>query len=193
MAKRPEMLNKRNREKVSVFTILLCVVLACVVIGNFWFNLNFSRVVVDGESMEQTLYDGDVLYLQHDRTVKRGDIVVIDVTGYPELFPPSENKNQSERFYIIKRVIALGGDSVYYHDGNVWLKQAGETEYNLLDEPYAYISRAFERDYRTDVREGEVFFLGDNRRSSKDSSRVGCLLVSDIVGVVAEWSIPNHS
>jgi len=192
MAEMPEMLVTKQKRKVSVASIILCIVIVAIAAGAFWFRFNFSRLEVDGDSMEHTLRDGDKLFLDRHREVKRGDIVVIDVTDYPDLFPPDSDLPAGNTFYIVKRVIALGGDSVEYHDGNVWLKKAGETEYTLLDEPYAYISHAFNRDYKTEVPEGEVFFLGDNRRVSLDSSRVGCLPVSDVVGVVAEWSMPKE-
>lgn len=189
MSKRPEFLYKKQDKRGNLFTLVLCVILAVVAIGGFWFRHTFIRLEVDGASMEQTLQDGDLLYLQRNRTVKRGDIIVIDVTDYAELFNEKEHKSP---FYIVKRAIALEGDSVEYRNGHVWLKKAGETEYSLLEESYQYIDRAFERSYRTDVGEGEVFFLGDNRRISLDSSRVGCLPLKNIVGVVTEWSMPNH-
>lgn len=180
---------QKREKRNNILTTVLCCILFVAAIGCFWFRITYSRVEVVGDSMEQTLFDGDKLYLRRHSDVARGDIVVIDVSDYPELFQSAES---TEPFYIIKRVIAIAGDRVKYHNGNVWLKKSGEQDYTLLNEDYAYVDRAFHRDFETEVKEDEVFFLGDNRRVSLDSSRVGCLPLQCVVGVVAEWSMPKH-
>lgn len=155
MSKRPEFLYKKQDKRGNLFTLALCVILAIVAIGGFWFRHTFIRLEVDGASMEQTLLDGDLLYLQRNCTVKRGDIIVIDVTDYSELFNEEEHKSP---FYIVKRAIALEGDSVEYRNGSVWLKKAGETEYSLLEESYRYIDRGVRTQLSDGSRRGRGLF-----------------------------------
>ena len=42
------------------------------------------------------------------------------------------------------------------------------------------------------VGEGEVYFMGDNRKHSRDSREIGTRKISDVIGVVDEWSINNR-
>lgn len=187
MAKRPEFLGERERRENRVFSIILAVgalLLVLVFAADLYITNNFLLVIVDGGSMKNTLDEGDALYIDVHDTPERGDIIVLDVTDYPE-YPHDGNGVH----YIIKRVIALGGDEVYAEDGVVYLKKAGEEEFSALEEPYA---RGETEDFLlVRVQEGEVFFLGDNRTVSLDASRNGCLFLSDVVGVVTEFSLAH--
>ena len=187
MARRPEFLNERERRESRVLSAVLtaaCILLVLVFAADLYITNNFLLVIVDGSSMENTLHDGDALYIDVHDTPERGDIIVLDVTDYPEYPHDGDGVH-----YIIKRVIALGGDEVYAEDGVVYLKKAGEEEFSALEEPYA---RGETEDFLlVRVQEGEVFFLGDNRTVSLDASRNGCLSLSDVVGVVTEFSLAH--
>lgn len=187
MAKRPEFLGERERRENRVFSIILAVgalLLVLVFAADLYITNNFLLVIVDGGSMKNTLDEGDALYIDVHDTPERGDIIVLDVTDYPEYPHDGDGVH-----YIIKRVIALGGDEVYAEDGVVYLKKAGEEEFSALEEPYA---RGETEDFLlVRVQEGEVFFLGDNRMVSLDASRNGCLFLSDVVGVVTEFSLAH--
>ena len=187
MAKRPEFLGERERRENRVFSIILAVgalLLVLVFAADLYITNNFLLVIVDGESMKNTLDEGDALYIDVHDMPERGDIVVLDVTDYPE-YPHDVNGVH----YIIKRVIALGGDEVYAEDGVVYLKKAGEEEFSALEEPYA--TGVTEDFLLVRVQEGEVFFLGDNRTVSLDSHTNGCLFLSDVVGVVTSFSLAH--
>ena len=64
MAKRPEFLGERERRESRVLSAVLtaaCILLILVFAADLYFTKNFLLVIVDGSSMENTLYDGDAL------------------------------------------------------------------------------------------------------------------------------------
>ena len=182
MLKRPRMLNEPERSKFNLVFGVLCVILLFALVVDLWFTNRYFVVEISGGSMENTLFDGDVVYADRCQNPERGDIVIIDVTQYREKMGFSGN-------YIIKRLIALEGDTVLCKNQTLYLKKKGETKYTLLEEPYT--------DFRTRdfgeivVGEGEIFFLGDHRTNSVDSRSefVGCLKMTDVVGVVPSWAL----
>ena len=188
MAKRPPMLRASSDRASRTSSVILAVVLALLAVilcADLWFSFTYRLIIVDGSSMENTLYSGDALYVEKGSLPERGDIVVIDVTDHPDLFSHSSGEER----YIIKRVIALEGDEVYSENGTVYLKRAGEEQFAALQEDYA-IGRTGDFSPVT-VGEGEMFFLGDNRSVSKDSRLVGCLPLSDLVGVAPDFALKH--
>lgn len=160
---------------------VLCLFLLAVSVFDVWFNRNYFVVTVVGDSMKNTVYDGDMLYAAR-KEAEHGDIVIINVTReeYQSLFQDATQR-------IIKRVIGLEGDEVRCENGVVFVRRAGEEHFVALEEPYA-VGRT--PDFGVvKVAEGEVFFLGDNRAVSHDSADVGCLLYSDIEGVVTDSAV----
>ena len=88
---------------------------------------------------------------------------------------------------FIKRVVAVGGDTVEVRDGVVYLND------EPVDEPFAYHGDRFgsHRDYpRTRIPPGEYFCLGDNRDNSRDSRFWGTVPRALVKGkaVVIYWS-----
>ena len=83
--------------------------------------------------MNNTLQDKDrVISTNFFYTPSRGDIVVLQADRIP---------NQVTGKYgepIIKRVIALAGDTIKFdfEEGKVYLKKAGESDFELLEEDY---------------------------------------------------------
>ena len=170
-----ESLNYKNSES-KVFSTFICVVLCIFMVFaafRVFFAVNYFCVSVIGDSMEGTIHDGDYVYAISSATPRRGDIVIID---------------RGDKV-IIKRVIALGGDTVELKEGVLYLN--GEK----VDEPYIDPARNTAsnkiNNYKLEepVPEGEMFFLGDNRDESNDSRSTGTLLISKTLGVVADWSM----
>ncbi len=147
--------------------------------------------VIPSGSMAPTLTDGNRVavyklgYRLHD--VNRGDVVVFKSPGAG-----------AEANDLIKRVVALGGETFEISDGAVRID--GEP----LDEPYLRAGEPTlpklpipgcinEADTRLcAVPEGKVLVLGDSREGSRDSRFFGPVDVDDIVGraVVKIWP-PN--
>jgi len=117
-----------------------------------------TPVIVSGSSMEETLYNGDVLILNKVSKIERYDIVVADY--------------QNEK--LIKRVIGIPGDTVRCVSGILYVNNEEDTHgYGTTDDfPL------------TTLKEGEYFLVGDNRENSLDSRIIGVIKEEDIEGIV---------
>lgn len=138
----------------------LTLVLAAAAIAGLLRLFVFEGIYVATASMEPTLPVGTYLVLDKItyrlRRPQKGEIVLIKSP-----VPPEKE--------MIKRVIAIGSDSVEIRDKKVILNGA------VLEEPYVQHTRARERLVGDnigplDVPEGRLFVLGDNRDESNDSS-----------------------
>ncbi len=151
-------------------TILIAVLLFLAV------NLVTARIRVEGNSMEPSLHDGQMVvvnrlaYRWSDPS--RGDIVVF----YFPLDP-------SRRF--IKRVIGLPGDNIEARDGLLYVNGAA------LDEPYLAAPPRYTGSWQ--VVPKTLFVLGDNRNNSDDSQNWGALPMNEVIGkaVLVYWPLPD--
>lgn len=148
------------------------------------FVLVFRAVGVDGSSMEPTLHDKDWVAVAGTVTkFERGDIVII-------------NQPWERNVPIVKRVIAVGGDTI-----NINFEQR-EVYVNgiKLDEPYILEPTwlSYDVDFPLTVDEGKIFVMGDNRNDSIDSrsSRIGLIDERYVLGKaiariypIDEWNI----
>lgn len=126
-------------------------------------NFCFDVVTVSGNSMYDTLQDGELLLvqMQYD-SIERGDIVVAKV-GH---------------FKVIKRVVGLPKDTIQIIDGNVFINDM------QLDEEYCEITEDAGVAIEPFVlSENEYFLMGDNRGGSEDSRVYGGVNVENIRGV----------
>jgi signal peptidase I len=152
-------------------TVLPAIVIAVLI------NLFLAQATrVYGSSMEPSLHTDQRLvvekltYRLHDP--RRGDVVVLRV---PERGPE----------LLIKRVIALPGETIEIRDGNVYIDGTALPEPYLSQQTYGQFGPL-------QVPAGEVFVLGDNRGASNDSRIFGPVPESRIVGRawVSYW--PPH-
>ena len=135
--------------------------------------------MVDGPSMNPTLQNTERLvvnkFIYHFKSPERGDIIVFDY--------PSDRSRQ-----FIKRVIAVGGDTIEIIDGMVFVND------KLIKEPY--ISEPPIRDYpKATIPQGTYFVMGDNRNNSEDSrfADVGFVPLDYIKGqAIAVYSPFSH-
>ena len=106
-----------------------------------------------GPSMMNTLQDQERLLVNklvyYTRQPKRGEIIVFKY--------PSDTRRD-----FIKRVIAVGGDTIEIRDGKTYVNG------QALDE--SYIREPFHTNLpKTTVPAGHIFVMGDNRNNSEDS------------------------
>ena len=121
-----------------------------------------TPVRVDGDSMKQTLKNGDILLLYKLGKVKRNDIIVLH-----------EEKDNEK---IIKRVIGMPGDTVVIKNGEIYIND------KVIEDSYAYGKTS---DYnKITLESDEYFILGDNRLISKDSRYFGPIKESEIKGKI---------
>ena len=129
----------------------------------------FSPVNIADESMLPTLEKGDTIFYdrlyKHFRAFERGDMVVFrDTHGN----------------LLIKRVVALGGETVEAKDGVLII----DGQYGL--DEHRYTPTAPLDIPKTKVPEGRVFVLSDDRNYGEDSRNrtIGCLETESILGIV---------
>ncbi len=175
---------EERRKKHPVANILFDitgVILLCLLAVSVLFTFGGRLVTVEGESMMPTLKDGDRLFaVEPAYTAQAGDIVII-----------SREFTQEEP--IIKRVIAVGGDTVKI-DFTAKLIYVNDA---LLQDfgDFAPISTPGNVNYPLTVPEGCIFVLGDNRNDSKDSrnSEIGCVPVERVIGRAVARVYPMDS
>ncbi|MBR6737531.1 MAG: signal peptidase I [Clostridia bacterium] len=161
--------NKQNPRETIFFIITLCVFIVIFLLTNVF----FSVVMVSGDSMLDTLYDGNVLVVSRLVEPNYGDVIVFE----------------GDNGKIIKRVIAKEGDSIYSDGTNVYLKKQGESEFTMLEE--TYVKSATLAFNEVTVPENGYFVLGDNRAISNDSRYFGAVDKESVLGVVKQSVIDN--
>lgn len=150
---------------------ILITVLAVVVVRVFILDLIF----VDGASMNDTLETRDLMVVTKIERLftgpVRGEVVVCK---YPE-----------QTGLFVKRIVAIGGDSVMIRSGTTYVNN------EEVDEPY--VTHPSNDNFGPfEVPEGHIMVMGDNRINSLDSrsSNVGPLPVSSIVGYARAVLLP---
>lgn len=129
---------------LGVIMGILSVLAIGFLIFSIWLNSSYFVVTVDGGSMNDTLHSEDRLYASYSAKAKRGDIVIIDATEHPAF----KTSDGSERL-LIKRLIAVEGDSIKCEDGIVYLKKAGEQTYQKLEEPSSIRRREISKRFQS--------------------------------------------
>ena len=178
--------------------IVIAIVVA-LVLRNFVLTL----ALVDGASMENTLSDGDRLYVNKlFYTPEKGDVVIIDTDKHPQ--GP-----------LVKRVIATEGDTIYINpvSGMVYLNDEpleedyikGRTVLPMRRDSSGiargyvgelaeiYADPSYSRKNPIVVGEGEIFAMGDNRENSSDSRNLGLFKEEEVMGhaVFRFWPLDN--
>lgn len=139
----------------------------------------FTPVIVKGDSMDPTLHDGERVIALKQTEIERFDIITF-------IAPDDTGRN------YIKRVIGLPGDQVVYQNDILYINGTA------YDEPYLEAYKATLDDgfpltddfdmslfNETEVPEGKLLVLGDNRRISKDSRQLGLIDETAVLGDVA--------
>jgi signal peptidase I len=155
--------------------VLQFVVLSVLALGSYLFISHFvlQSVKVVGESMIPTLHDADYYFLNrvvcYFHAPKREDIVVI--------------KDPSDGVYVVKRIVAMPGESVYFKNGAVYVNGKKISEPYLLPGT-ATFTNAKSNEELVLCGKDQYFVLGDNRNNSYDSRIYGPVRRQNILGVV---------
>lgn len=168
---RNEYKKRYKRTLGSTASVLIVVAAIAVLIS----SLLLPVIQVSGNSMEPTLYDGDILVLVKNNSYKRGDLICLSW----------QNRK------LLKRIIGLPGDAVSIDaDGNVYVNNV------LLPEDYVTGKSlgTCDVEFPYYVPDGKYFVLGDHRTTSIDSrsSTIGCVSKEQIIGHILfkAWPLP---
>ncbi len=157
-------------KKSEIRELLLFIAIAIVIVVPIRVFIA-QPFIVKGHSMYPTFNDRDYLIVNelslHLGNPSRGEVVIFK---HPN--PPHQ--------YLIKRVIALPGETISIKHGKVTITNAENPKGYLLDEPY--IREPFDTSITVTLGENEYFVMGDNRNQSSDSRVWGVLPRKNIIG-----------
>ena len=151
---------RRSSARSTMYTLLIVAAFAVILT-----ILILPVLTIEGVSMEETLFDGDIVVALNNHRYKTGDVI-----GF-----------YYNNEVLIKRVIATETDWVDIdQDGTVYVNNV------RLEEPYL-TEKAFGEcniNLPYQVPEGCCFVLGDHRATSIDSRNrsVGCIPNDKVVG-----------
>ena len=156
----------RNKRTAITVTLVIAILIVVAVIVRCVF---FELLVVNGYSMTPTIRQRDRIMVSKrvylHKEPERGDIIAF---------------NSGDGRIFVKRVVGLPGDrievraGVLYRDGK-----------EVLNEPYVEFRPGSlgRRSYRSsDVKDGYLFVMGDNRPLSVDSKDFGPISYEDVIG-----------
>jgi signal peptidase I len=180
LAEKSKKQSKTNRILSGAIFVVTLILALLIVMNTFV----FMTIEIDGSSMYPTLYNGDVIKVNKLIEPERGDIVII-----------KKHSQDKGNILVVKRVIAIGGDTIRIEDGVVYLNGEVLIEEYIKDEPETEnIDESRTPDWSEEdfleiiLNKDEIFYLGDNRCNSVDSRQDGCCKESDVVGVLEDWS-----
>lgn len=163
----------REVANIDFFIYIFVVIVAAFAIR----LLVFEPVSVSGESMVNTLLDGERMFVEKISYCftepKRGDIVIC-------YYPDTENPSLPAKNTCVKRIIGEPGDRLSIIHGITYINGVPLDETDWIAEPM--LPDRYEQEIV--VPDGCYFVMGDNRNWSKDSrnSHVGVIPSYRIVG-----------
>ncbi|MCH5273983.1 MAG: signal peptidase I [Lachnospiraceae bacterium] len=161
---------KRAIVRIAVFLLETAVV---VLIAFLLVRFAFERTLMPGDSMAPTLEADTSIMINRLSYLRKGperfDVIVFEQEG------------EEHRYYHVKRVIGLPGETVQIVNGIVYINDEPLNEI-VKDLPKMHLSGLATEPMVLD--EDEYFVLGDNRNKSEDSrfANIGNVTRKQIVG-----------
>lgn len=172
----------RFQEFIDFFRDIIVILIIVLIVRSYL----VSPFQISGSSMEEGYHDREFIlvnkfsYADFFSLAKVGDPVRGDVVI---LRPHASNGKE----YYIKRVVGVGGDTIKFDNGEVFIKREGAKDFVKLNEGYLSPINKGKTFLPIDVKEseftvpaGEYFVMGDNRNNSSDSR--SCFMSCSIGG-----------
>lgn len=164
---RQEKIKLKRRKNIRTFILMVLLAIAVVFLVN---NYLYSLITVDGNSMQDTLNDGDRLFVKKIG-LSADDLETDDLIYF---------KGIDDRYYV-KRVIGTPGQVIEIINGHVFV--------NGVQKQEEYINEDFTETYdqnKWTLGPNQFFVLGDNRYKdlSKDSRLFGPINFEQIEGKI---------
>lgn len=138
-------------------------------------NVVFMPFQVEGHSMDQTLANGEHMFLWKLGTIDRFDIVV---------FPDPRGSGAQ----YVKRLIGLPGDTLSVAQDVLYINGIGYEEpylnplKSMSEQPFTEDFDLYHTVGETVIPEGYYFVMGDNRPGSGDSRQFGLVPIESVEG-----------
>jgi signal peptidase I len=191
----PDGTDEQSHKKHSFFRELPVLIVVAFVVALLIKTFLLQAFFIPSASMEPTLVEGDRVLVEKVSYrlggKKRGDVVVFE----KDLVVPGavvEDESLSTKIGdafrglfgfptgteqdFIKRVMAVGGDKIEGRDGRIYVND------ELVEEPYLTEGQQTSPFGPTEVPEGKIFVMGDNRNNSDDSRNFGPIDADAVVG-----------
>jgi len=165
----------RHRQWRLLGALLVAVIITRVAVSSIPFVVpqKVVQCIVPSESMLPTLEVGDRMFVRRQPPSYAPAVGDIIVFSNPERTPLDQAGQLIN--LLVKRVIALPGQQVEVKNGQVWINGTP------LSEPYLNEPILYQLPPQT-VPQGQLFVLGDNRNSSRDSRVWGFLPRPHVIG-----------
>lgn len=147
----------------------IAVMFSAFIVGIVITQNTISRATVSGHSMDNTLKDGQTIWVNHLPFISygRGDLAIVSEGGT----------------FLVKRVIATPGDTVQFVGDLLYVNGELVKESYVTDVNYdkGLLSKL------VTLGESEYIVLGDNRDSSVDSRNFGAVNKKSLKGKVVGY------
>lgn len=161
---------REERSMMKEIRFMALYLIVCMGVMYLVFTMILIPARVSGTSMHPTLEDGTFVFARGMMfgLPERGNLVIVDDA-------------LGEGTHIIKRVIAVAGDTIDIHDGEVYLNGQLLMEGYTADQTMA----VDESVYPLEIEPDHFFVMGDNRMISNDSRNpdIGQIAKENIRGV----------
>ncbi|MGP1586978.1 MAG: signal peptidase I [Treponemataceae bacterium] len=225
------MLKKKFHKKISFIVLLITLFLF---VSSLSVTFLLFPIFVNSSSMEPNLDKNNIVFVcpllkpdnpifRHSSPIQRGDLVyltplykkrsnfffviinkICKFFTFQQLSPFTYSQNMSEN-HLIRRVVAIPGDTVYVKDYSLYVKERGSehflTEFELSKKDYDIliedkdseekkVFNFFKNCEQIQLGDNDYFFLADNRVVGVDSRIWGAMNSKQIEGKVVMRYFP---